>query len=189
MTLRMKYDGEWVILSFSLLATFIQSKIQKHLFANDLHPSKSDKEGIIISRLYHTVNDSSHAWYQQGTNDISTARRMLYEDIYYACALFAHQAVEKIMKSVLLDSGFIPQKTHDLLSLGRTIEVELRVSIDPIIDYLRDINPNYTISKCPDAAIGIPADMFTKKRAEELIHSPEKVTSWCDQYLHLKRNW
>lgn len=72
----------------------------------------------------------------------------------------------------------MPPKTHNLVELGRLLNVPEEVLSD-----LRLLNPEYVTSRCPDAANGVPADNYDERRAAMLLEAAERVHRWVTSAL------
>ncbi len=66
-----------------------------------------------------------------------------------------------------------PPRHHDLVDLG----TELGVS-EPVRAALRRLNPEYVVSRYPDAANGVPAENYDVELALELVSHAERVERW-----------
>lgn len=72
----------------------------------------------------------------------------------------------------------LPPKTHNLVELGRVLEVPETVMSD-----LRLLNPEYVTSGYPDAANGVPAENYDEQRAPMLLEAAQRVRRWVTSAL------
>jgi len=121
-------------------------------------------------------------WFKQAERDLKAVENSYRSGDWYVCVFLCHQAVEKALKALLIKYGRIA-RGHNLIELGREIERELGISIDIIKDDLRKLNPHYTISRYPNAANGLPYELYDNKDAEEALKRAKKVIEWVKQYL------
>lgn len=118
-------------------------------------------------------------WLAQAREDREAAQVLFNSRKFFGVAFYSHQAVEKALKGAILEmTRSLPPKTHNLNELGRT----LRVSED-IAEHLRCLNPEYTISRYPDAANGIPAENYSKKKAKAILRAADSVLEWVKRTL------
>lgn len=118
-------------------------------------------------------------WLRQSRADLCVARAMLNGDHFFAAAFYCHQAVEKALKGTFIHlNRAMPPKTHDLVYLGRALSIPEEVMSD-----LRLLNPEYTISRYPDAANGLPADNYDRRKADMLMASAQRAFEWVDSAL------
>jgi len=70
------------------------------------------------------MNATVREWREKAARDLATARREMevVEDPNYDAVCFhAQQAIEKLMKGLLIQLGTAPPKLHDLAHLGRLL--------------------------------------------------------------------
>ncbi|NVM27860.1 MAG: HEPN domain-containing protein [Candidatus Helarchaeota archaeon] len=116
-------------------------------------------------------------WYQQGLSDFKTAKSMFNSEIYDAATFYCEQAVQKLLKATWMKiRKSYPPKTHNISKIGEQLKAPKE-----IISLLKQIAPFYFISRYPDAANGVPAEIITKKMAKELIQITEEVINWINK--------
>ncbi len=121
--------------------------------------------------------ESERLWLQ-GEEDLETARILLKTHRYYAAAFFSHQAAEKFLKATYLEvAKDVYPKTHNLVELGRLLH------LDDIMEDLMELNPEYMISRYPDAANGVPAHMYNENIAKRHLERAERVREVCLRIL------
>lgn len=95
-------------------------------------------------------------------------------EAYEVSAFLAQQAVEKYLKGtwVLLKKEPAPH-THSLTELGDGVGVppELR-------RHLADLTPDYTVSRYPNAASGVPYELYDEATAQAKVARAEEVIRW-----------
>ncbi|WP_054853312.1 HEPN domain-containing protein [Vulcanisaeta distributa] len=122
-------------------------------------------------------------WLAQALRDLRTAENSLNSGDYYACAFWSQQAVEKALKALLISRGKVV-KGHDLVELGYIIRDELRIDVSRIMDHLRELTTHYTTSRYPpDAANGLPYEVYTKGKARSVLEMAREVVEWVRQNL------
>ena len=111
---------------------------------------------------------------KQADRDLENARKSITIDAYEVSAFLAQQSVEKYLKGiwVLLKKEPAPH-THSLTELGDGLGVppELR-------RYLADLTPDYTVSRCPNAANGVPYELYDEATAQAKVEEAEQVIRW-----------
>ena len=101
---------------------------------------------------------------------------------YYASAFFSHQAAEKTIKAAHVEARReLPPKTHNLVELGEMLGIKDAELVEALID----LNPEYAVSRYPDAANGVPAQMYSAKIAREHYEKSVKVVEYCRKKLGL----
>lgn len=113
-------------------------------------------------------------WFEQAKDDLKNAEKNLAQDIYYVCAFLSQQAAEKALKAYYIKTKReIPVKTHNLITLGKALEVP-----EEILSYLRELNSDYVTTRYPDAANGLPSEIFDKAIALDHMTKAQEVMSW-----------
>lgn len=67
--------------------------------------------------------------------------------VYQICVLHCHQAVEKILKSYLIEQDIIPPRIHNLLRLKEIIGIKFD---EKNTKFLEQLNPHYQPPRYPD---------------------------------------
>ncbi len=124
------------------------------------------------------MREEARRWLKQAEADLEVARELGHGH-YYIGAFACHQAVEKAMKAAFIErKRRMPPKTHDLLELARRLGAP-----EPVLSEVRLINPEYAVSRYPDAANGVPAEMYDERKAKLLLEATEKVWQWVTSVL------
>jgi len=85
---------------------------------------------------------------------------------------------KKSLRALFLQKKRAIAPTHNLISLGRTLNLP-----EDLIDSLKELNPEYTVARYPDAANGAPFEMYTEQKAKEKIAHAEKILKWTEKQL------
>jgi HEPN domain-containing protein len=128
------------------------------------------------------MRENVELWLKQSLEDLDTARVLLNNNKYYASAFYSHQAAEKALKALLLYFGK-DVKTHDLNKMLDIIKEEVDLNVEEIKKEALKLNPNYTISRDPDAANSLPYLLYDKKDAEEYLKMAEKIVDWVKKFI------
>jgi len=126
------------------------------------------------------MREEAELLWGQALEDLITAKVLLNSKRYYASVFFSQQAAEKALKALYIENKkALPPKTHSLLRLAD----ELNIQHEEVIDALIDLNPEYIVTRYPDAANGIPARMYNDRIAREHLEKAEKVIEFCRKKL------
>ena len=79
-------------------------------------------------------------WAKSAEKDLRDALILFNNKSYKNCILYSHQAIEKILKSIIVDKNYRQIRTHDLISLVN--DTKLRLPPD-ILDFIDLLNPHY----------------------------------------------
>ncbi len=121
------------------------------------------------------MRNESLEWMEQSDADIKTATDCITSDNFYASAFFSHQGCEKALKSLyIIKKKNLPPKTHSLFDLGRELSVP-----EDIMNFLRQLAPDYLISRYPDALGGVPAKIYNLEMARNKLSLSKKVIAWA----------
>ncbi|MCD5407905.1 HEPN domain-containing protein [Candidatus Bipolaricaulota bacterium] len=70
------------------------------------------------------MREEAASWWEQGRHDLAAARTMFEQGTYYVAAFLSHQAAEKALKALLIETRReLAPKTYNLLILGRLAQV------------------------------------------------------------------
>ena|SRR3989344_4887111 len=114
-------------------------------------------------------------WFSQAEEDLTTAEILFKAERFYACAFYCQQAVEKALKALYLKQFRKNTPSHNLVELARELKAE-----EAILKACRLINPHYAVSRYPDAANAVPADVYTESSAENLLEEARRVLKWAE---------
>jgi HEPN domain-containing protein len=120
------------------------------------------------------MREEARRWMAQGREELAMARSLLASGGYSGAAFHCHQAAEMLLKGLWIHrKRSAAPRFHDLVQLGAELEAP-----DEVRAALRRLNPEYVISRYPDAANGIPAENYDRLRADELVALAAGVESW-----------
>jgi HEPN domain-containing protein len=114
---------------------------------------------------------------KQAERDLENARKSVGISAYELAAFVCQQAVEKHLKAVwMLRKREAAPRTHSLTELadGLGVPPERR---SPFV-YL---NPDYTTARYPDAANGVPYEVYDRATAEAKVRAAEEAFAWLRQ--------
>ena len=122
-------------------------------------------------------------WLEQARRDLEAARHLAETRDRFASVFWSHQAAEKALKAVLLASGKAV-RGYNLLELLRVIEAELGVEVPgDAARCARRLNPHYVVSRYPDAANGLPYEVYGEEDAVEALECAGVVLAWAERLL------
>ena len=111
---------------------------------------------------------------KQAERDLQSARRIIEIGSYEVLAFLAHQAVEKYLKAAwMVVKHEAPPRTHSLTELGDALAV-------PKVHrrHLGYLNPDYVTARYPDAANGVPYEVYDREMAEAKVTAAEEAFEW-----------
>lgn len=125
------------------------------------------------------MREESRNWWLQALEDLKTAEVNIDTKRYYASVFFSQQAAEKALKAFHIEKlRDFPPKTHNMLEISRELNVPEEVQ-----DAVIELNPEYFVTRYPDAANGVPAEMYTQKKARFHLEKAEVVINWVKSQL------
>jgi len=125
------------------------------------------------------VRKEAGRWWQQALKDLESAEKNLQVEEYYLVAFLCQQAVEKGLKSLYIDRlGESPGATHSLLFLGKKVEIPTE-----FLTFLRKMTPDFVLARYPDAADGVPYELYDRDIAGERLNFAKKVLEWIQGQL------
>ena len=92
-------------------------------------------------------------------------------------AFLCQQAVEKALKALYLEKRReSPGSTHSLILKKLKLPARL-------LGNLRKLGPDFVIARYPDAAQGLPSELYDRKTAEERLRLSKEVLRWVEKAL------
>ncbi len=137
----------------------------------------NEKDYILLLYLLF-MREEIENWWKQAEKDLSAAKNSLNSGDYEWASFQANQSAEKALKSLFLSKKKAIAPSHNLVSLGKSLELP-----EELINSLKELNPEYTLARYPDAANAAPFEIYTKKKAKEKITHAEKIIKWIKNHL------
>jgi HEPN domain-containing protein len=106
-------------------------------------------------------------WWEKALGDLDTAKILFRNSKYEDSAFFCQQAVEKGLKALLLKEKGRIEKIHDLVNLGRKVEIP-----DNFLEYAKELTLAYVYSRYPDV-----------KKAENIRNISSKFLKYSEGIL------
>ncbi|MBI2666259.1 HEPN domain-containing protein [Candidatus Woesearchaeota archaeon] len=119
-------------------------------------------------------------WWKQAVEDLETAKVDLKNKKYYACSFWSQQAAEKALKALYLHTHKEPALGHSLIYFAKDAKAPRE-----IFDACALLNPEYAVSRYPDAASGVPAEVHTESTSSTHLRKAVEVIAWVKQKLEL----
>ena len=126
----------------------------------------------------HEMREETRRWFDQSSADFETASVLLKGKRYYASAFFGQQAAEKSLNALHIQRKRKPALTHDLIGFCRTLRAPAKV-----LHAARQLNADYVVARYPDAANGIPAEVYDRKIAVDHLRYAETIMKWVKSSL------
>ena len=114
--------------------------------------------------------------------DFKTANDCLEDGNYYASAFFCQQTIEKCLKGLyIVWKRSTPPKTHNLLELSLKLNIP-----EEFLSVVRELTPEFIITRYPDAIGGIPADLYDKEKSHRILEITREFFEWMMKLEDLK---
>ena len=124
------------------------------------------------------MREEAKLWLGQADEDFITAKKNIEIKRFYASVFFSQQAAEKALKGLYLEKKREPYLRHNLVEMA-----DILGAPEEVKRACRFLNPQYAVSRYPDAAGGLPADAYDKFLAEKIMESAKKVINWVKKNL------
>lgn len=125
-----------------------------------------------------SVRRTAAELWTQSRADLATATLLRDAGCYYACVFFSQQAAEKSLKAVSLDVFHKQQRGHNLIALADYLQAPLDV-----MNCAAELNADYLASLYPEAAGGIPCQMYDSESAGVHLSCAECIITWTRNTL------
>ena len=120
------------------------------------------------------MKDESSKWLAFAMENVESAEILLKSHLYNPCLQNIQQAVEKSMKSILIENDEGLLKTHDILELRDRLS-DLSIEIDIDLDECNFLNSIYLPSKYPLGSV-IPDFDPDEELCQDALKIAIKVT-------------
>ena len=127
-----------------------------------------------------TLEQQLEWWTKQANHDIEIARSNRANGFHDGCALMCQQATEKFLKALYMKQmQSTSPKTHNCEHLATLLQAPADV-----IDASRLVESDYMEARYPDAAQGVPFELFDDDDSEKRIEATSRVQQWVSQQLN-----
>jgi HEPN domain-containing protein len=115
----------------------------------------------------------------QARRDLENAAKNIGIEAFEVAAFLSHQAVEKYLKAAWTHlKRTRPPASHYLKELGQGLGAP-----DEIGRHLLFLNPDYTVARYPDAANGVPYELYDRTIAEAKVGAATEVAQWIETLI------
>ena len=136
-----------------------------------------------LDKMTKTKNSISN-WIKSSNYDIRTAEHMLKTGRYIYVLFMCHLSVEKLLKALYeVALKKIPPKTHNLVYLSKSIELEIPEKFLSTIESLNDLS---IVTRYPEDMDSL-VKAFKKERVSEYLNRTEALLKWLKKDARLKR--
>jgi HEPN domain-containing protein len=126
-----------------------------------------------------TLNEVIEWWTKQAAHDLEMAKSNRQNGFHDGCALMCQQSAEKYLKALyIMRHQETPPKIHQCDKLAKMLAAP-----NAVIDAGRDLEADYTESRYPDAAEGVPFERFNDGTSEQHLAACQGVQQWVLQQL------
>lgn len=118
-------------------------------------------------------------WRKQAERDFLSAKNAFQAEDYYAATFWCHQAIEKALKALIMEKQRKKEiSSHSLIFLAKEAKVP-----EKFYDFLRELTPQYIITRHPSASEEAPFELFSQTQAKEFIEKSKEVISWIKKQI------
>lgn len=103
-------------------------------------------------------------WFKQAVHDLEMAERSISIEGYDVAAFLAHQAVEKLLKSLLILEGKEAPRIHKLERLSQLLNLPEKLE-----EIIYDLTEDYASSRYPDVTNEMPYLQYDKESAHQKV--------------------
>ena len=120
------------------------------------------------------MKDETSGWWKQALEDFSTAQFNFRGKKYKYASFLCQQAIEKAFKALLLKRTGSFRKVHDLVLLGREVELP-----DNLLKAIKELTLAYVYSRYPD----VKQEKKLKEISSHFLDVSEEVLKWVKERL------
>ncbi len=128
------------------------------------------------------MKEAALKWFKQAKHDLEMAEKNIDIGGYDVASFLSHQAVEKLLKAVIILDGKKPPKSHYLDEIARRLGLT-----DDFFDDLAELAADYMISRYPDVSGSVPYEEYDEEIAMEKVAVAKNIFGKLrDRYISLE---
>lgn len=117
-------------------------------------------------------------WWKQAEADLRKAEVLFDSENFDGAVFFYHQAVEKALKALcVVKLNEIP-RSHSIIHLAQLVKAPKEMQSG-----IRDLNPEYLITRYPDMASGIPSEIYDNEIASRHRKTAKGILRWVKKQI------
>ena len=117
-------------------------------------------------------------WLRQSEADLRKVKVLIKSKDFDGAVFYSQQAVEKSLKALCLLKFKEILKGHSIIYFAQKVEVPKEM-----ISGIRDLNPEYLVTRYPDMAAGIPAELYDDEIAGKHEKTAQEVVAWVKKQI------
>lgn len=124
------------------------------------------------------MKEEVQRWLTMAKDDLASAKTNLKNRKYYVCAFLSQQAAEKALKALLIKKKNKLFKIHDLVILGRIVELP-----ENLIKKAEQLSQVYIESRYGAVNEIVPSKKFKKQNSEEYLAIATELLKWAKENI------
>jgi len=117
-------------------------------------------------------------WWKQAEADFRKIKVLLDSKNFDGAVFYSQQAVEKALKALYLLRLKEAPKGHSIIYFAQKLKLPREM-----LSSIRDLNPEYLITRYPDMAAGVPAELYDKEIASKHERTARRVLGWVKNQI------
>jgi len=116
------------------------------------------------------VKEAAWKWFKQAKHDFEMAEKNSEIGGYDVASFLSHQAVEKLLKAIIVYEGKTPPRSHYLDEIATQLGLA-----DEVMENISELSGDYMISRYPDITGRVPYEEYDKDIAAEKVNAARKI--------------
>jgi HEPN domain-containing protein len=121
-------------------------------------------------------------WIEFAKEDLRNAQILFEKKSFKGCSWHCHQAIEKILKAIIIQKGKRPRKIHDLIELLKDTKIKLP---EDLMNFLEELNLHYLPPRYPDVYEQMKK-IYRPKNIQRVLKLTKTLFLWLKNYLDQK---
>ena len=117
-------------------------------------------------------------WAKQAEVDLESVEYNLEGKRYYVCANYSQQAVEKLLKALIIKNEGKLIKTHSVTKMAKKLGLP-----EKLVLKISKLEPVQRESRYPDVSSKLPFEEYDKVDADEFLNTAKEVLTWVKDRL------
>lgn len=128
------------------------------------------------------MKKTTERWVEFAKRDLKDAEILFSQKSYPGASWHCHQAIEKLLKAIIIEQGKRPRKIHDLIELLKETGIKLP---EELMNFIEELDLFYLPPRYPDIYEQMKR-IYRPKNIQRIFKLTQTLFLWLRNHLNKK---